>query len=132
MATKKATTKKKATTPKAGPKAKPSAKKTPPINEALKQGELLASIANDTELTRTLVQSILGSLSDHIEQSLRPAAKAGEIRFCGLKIFRHTLPARQARQSYIPATGKYIDIPAKSAKQIIKVSTLKKIDDIIA
>ncbi len=117
--------------PKAAPK-KPAAKKTPAINEPLKQAELVASLADDTELSRPQVQSVLNSLSDHIERSLRPRAKAGEIRFCGLKVFRHKIPARKARTGYIPATGAYIDIPAKKAKAIIKASTLKKIDDIVA
>ena len=133
MASKKKPAKKAAAkpAPKAAPK-KPAAKKTPAINEPLKQAELIASLADDTELSRPKVQSVLDSLSDHIERSLRPRAKAGEIRFCGLKVFRHKIPARKARQGYIPATGAYIDIPAKKAKQIIKVSTLKKVDDIVA
>ena len=120
--------------PKAAPKAapKPAAKKTPAINEPLKQAELFGSLADDTGLSRSQVQSVIDSLSDHIERSLRPKAKAGEIRFCGLKVFRHKIPARKARKGYIPATGQYIDIPAKKAKQIIKVSTLKKVDDIVA
>ena len=145
MAAKKPATKKKAApkpaannatkpAPKAAPKVapKPAAKKTPPINEVLKQAELFSSLSDETGLTRQQVQSVLDSLSDHIERSLRPRAKAGEIRFCGLKVFRHKIPARQARTGYIPATGAYIDIPAKKAKSIIKASTLKKINDIVA
>lgn len=97
--------------------------------KSMSKGELVSRIAEDTELTRREVNSVLESLSSHIEKSLGRRGP-GMFTLPGLvKIERRKVPARKARRG-VPnpfKPGEMMDIPAKPATTKIKVRALKNL-----
>ena len=104
--------------------AKAIAKKKP-----LSKTQLVGAIADDTELTRREVNSVLESLSHQIERSLGRRGP-GMFTLPGLvKIEKRKVPARKARKG-VPnpfKPGELMDIPAKPASTKIKVRALKNL-----
>jgi nucleoid DNA-binding protein len=109
--------------------AKSSAKKTTAIGEKYTKTAILASIAEDTGLSKKQVGTVLDGLTDLIERHLKKRG-AGEFTLPGLlKIKAVTRPARPARKG-VPnpfKPGELMDIPKKPASVRVKVLPLKKL-----
>ncbi|MFN3236343.1 MAG: HU family DNA-binding protein [Pseudomonadales bacterium] len=127
MAAKKATAKKPAAK-KAAPK-----KRLPAIKEKYTKSAILAEIAENTELSKKQVSSVLDELSDLIERHVKKGS-AGEFTLPGLlKIKTVKKPARKARKN-VPnpfRPGETMDIAAKPASTKVKVLPLKGLKEFV-
>lgn len=127
MAAKKATAKKSAAK-KAAPKKKLTA-----IKEKYTKSAILAEIADNTELSKKQVSSVLDELSDLIERHVKKGS-AGEFTLPGLlKIKTVKKPARKARKG-VPnpfRPGETMDIAAKPASTKVKVLPLKGLKEFV-
>ena len=97
----------------------------------LTKTELLANIAEATELPKKDVAAVLEALSAEIEKSLSNKG-AGAITIPGLvKIEKKKVPARKAEKG-VPnlfKPGELMDRPAKPAYNKVKVRALKTLKD---
>ena len=120
----------KAPAKKAPAKAAP-AKKIKAISERYTKTQILNQIAENTELSRKQVQSVLDELSDIIEGHIKKRA-VGEFVMPGLmKVTSVKKPARKARKN-VPnpfKPGETMDVAAKPASVQVKIRPLKKLKD---
>jgi nucleoid DNA-binding protein len=104
-------------------------KKLSAISDKYSKTAILASISEETGLTKKDVNSVLNSLGDLIERHLKKRG-AGEFTLPGLlKIKSVKRPARPARKG-VPnpfKPGELMDIPKKPASTRVKVLPLKKL-----
>ena len=101
-------------------------KKIKAISERYTKTQILAQIAENTDLSKKQVQSVLDELSDVIEGHIKKRA-CGEFVLPGLmKIVTVKKPARKARKGINPFTGEETTFAAKPASTAIKVRPLKK------
>lgn len=127
VTTKKATVKK-TTTKKAVTKAAPI-KKITAIKEKYTKTQLLNQIADNTELTRKQVQSVLDELTDLIEGHIKKRS-VGEFSLPGLlKVTTVKKPAKKARKGINPFTGEEATFKAKPASVQVKIRPLKKLKE---
>ena len=124
-AKKKAPAKKKAT----AKKAPAPAKKIKAISERYSKTQMLTQIAENTELSRKQVQSVLNELTDIIEGHVKKRA-CGEFVLPGLmKIVTVKKPAKKARKGINPFTGEETVFKAKPASIAVKIRPLKKLKE---
>ena len=125
MAPTKKSVKKKAATRQA---AKPAQLKS--ITSKQTKTQILTAISEDTGLTRKQVAEVFTSLNNLATRHLQ---KRGSGEFTvpdlGVKIRRVRKPRTKARMGRNPATGEAIQIAAKPASTVIKVSALKALKD---
>ena len=142
-ATAKKATAKKATAKKATAKKVPVAKKTPVakkkatpavaggVKKPPTKSEILASIAETTELSRKQVISVFDALNDMIQENLKPRGP-GTFSVPGLmKIRVNKRPATRARKGINPFTGEETTFKAKPARKVVKVTPLKNLKDMV-
>jgi nucleoid DNA-binding protein len=131
MAAKKAAAKKKAPAKKAPAKkaAAAPAKKIKAVQERYSKTQILNQIAENTELSKKQVQSVIDELTDIIEGHVKKRA-CGEFVLPGLmKITTVKKPAVKARKGINPFTGEETMFKAKPASVQVKVRPLKKLKD---
>ena len=145
MATKKAAAKKKAPAKKkvaekkAPAKKKAAAKKAvaakkaaPAIKEKLTKGQIVANLAESTDLSKKQVNSVLDELNTLIERSIKKRS-VGEFTIPGvMKITTVKKPARKARKGINPFTGEETVFKAKPASIAVKIRPLKKLKEYAA
>lgn len=90
------------------------------------KAQIVTAIAEETELTKREVDSVLTALAEMAHRHIMPRG-SGEftIPYMGIKVRRI---ARKARMGRNPATGESIKIPAK---KVVKATALKVIKDLI-
>jgi nucleoid DNA-binding protein len=97
----------------------------------LTKTEIMANIAQATELSKKQVAAVLEALASEIQKSLSNKG-AGAITIPGLvKIEKKKVPARAAQKN-VPnpfKPGEFRDIPAKPATSKVKVRALKTLKD---
>ena len=127
---KKAPAKKKAAAKKKAPaKAAPAKKAAPALKEKLTKTQMVASIAESTELSKKQVGDVLAELEALIERSIKKRA-VGEFTLPGLmKITTVKKPAVKARKGINPFTGEETMFKAKPASVAVKVRPLKKMKE---
>lgn len=130
---KKATTTKKTVAKKVAPKE--VARKTPKLtvvkDTALTKTQLLEVIAEQVDLPKKSVASVLETLATVIEHHLKKGA-VGEFTLPGiLKITTQKKPATKARKGINPFTGEEVMFKAKPASIKVKVRPLKKLKDMV-
>ena len=107
------------------------AKAAAAAKKALTKSELMANIAEATELSKKQVGDVLDSLGAEIKKSLS-AKGAGAITIPGLiKIVKQKVPAKAARFN-VPDPfnkGQFRDYPAKPATTKVKVRALKTLKE---
>ncbi len=142
MAAKKQASKKKAvakkTVAKKAPAKKAAAKKTAAKKVAAGTGgkpptktEIIASIAETTELARKDVVSVFDALNGLIQNNLKPRGP-GTFSVPGLmKIRVVKKPATKARKGINPFTGEEAVFKAKPARKVVKVLPLKNLKDMV-
>lgn len=121
---------KKAAAKKAAPKVAP-ARKMPAISERYTKTQILAEIAENTELSKKDVAAVLEELSVLMERHVKKRS-CGEFVLPGiLKVEAKKKPARKAQKN-VPnpfKPGEMMDVAAKPASVQIKVRPLKKLKD---
>lgn len=131
MAAKKKATAKK--TPVAKKKATAS-KKTAAVAGTKKpptKSEIMASIAESTQLSRKEVTSVFEALNGLIQDNLK-ARGPGSFSVPGLmKIRVNKKPATKARKGINPFTGEETVFKAKPARKVVKVTPLKNLKDMV-
>lgn len=122
---------KKAAVKKAAPKKVAPKKAASAIKTRYNKTQILAEIAESTDLSKAQVGSVIDELSDIIERHIRKRA-AGEFTLPGLiKIKTVKKPARKARKN-VPnpfKPGETMDVAAKPASTTVKVLALKKLKE---
>jgi len=130
VAVKKTTAKKKVAAKKAAPKKAP-AKKLSAVQERYSKTQILTEIADNTELSKKQVQSVLDELTDIIERHVKKRA-VGEFVLPGiLKIATVKKPAKKARKGINPFTGEETMFKAKPASIAVKIRPLKKLKEMV-
>jgi nucleoid DNA-binding protein len=124
---KKAPAKKKVAAKKAAP-----AKKATAIKAKMTKSQIVASLADSTELSKKQVNAVLDELNALIERSIKKRA-VGEFTIPGvMKITTVKKPARNARKGINPFTGEATVFKAKPASIAVKVRPLKKLKEYAA
>jgi len=104
------------------------------LKEAMTKTQLLAELAENTELTKAQVASVLEELGTIVERHIRKRA-VGTFTLPGLlKIQAVKKPARKAQKG-VPnpfRPGETMDVAAKPASVKVKVTALKKLKDMVA
>lgn len=96
------------------------------------KAQLLSMLAEDTGLTRTDVLNVLEALNTHIKRNLNRRTGAGYFTIPGLiKIRNVRKPRTKARRGVNPFTGEEITIPAKPARNAIKLQALKGLKEML-
>ena len=108
-------------------------KKAAVLTEAMSKTQLLAELAENTELTKAQVASVLEELGTIVERHITKRA-VGTFTLPGLlKIQAVTKPARKAQKG-VPnpfRPGETMDVAAKPASVKVKVIALKKLKDMV-
>jgi nucleoid DNA-binding protein len=128
MATSKAA--KKAPAKKAEPaKAAPAKKATTALKEKMTKTQIIATIADNTQLSKKQVGDVMAELELLIERSIKKRA-VGEFTLPGLmKITTVKKPAVKARKGINPFTKEEVMFKAKPASVAVKVRPLKKMKE---
>lgn len=110
------------------------AKKATKVEKAMGKGEILAELAERTELTRKQVGRVLDEMADLIEKHISKRS-VGTFTLPGLlRVKVVQTPARPARKG-VPnpfRPGETMDVAAKPARRKVKVLPLKKLKSMIA
>jgi nucleoid DNA-binding protein len=110
------------------------AKKATKIEKAMGKGEILAELADRTELSKRQVGRVLDEMAALIERHIA-ARSVGTFTLPGLlKVKVVQTPARPARKG-VPnpfRPGETMDVAAKPARRKVKVLPLKKLKSMIA
>ena len=137
-AKKKAPAKKKAAAKKAPAKKKVAAKKAAPVKKApaikdkMTKSQIVASLADSTDLSKKQVNAVLDELNTLIERSIKKRS-VGEFTIPGvMKITTVKKPARKARKGINPFTGEETMFKAKPASIAVKIRPLKKLKEYAA
>jgi nucleoid DNA-binding protein len=110
-------------------KAVAAPKKIKAISERYTKTQMVTQIAENTELSRKQVQSVIDELSDIIEGHIKKRA-CGEFVLPGLmKIATVKKPAKKARKGINPFTGEETVFKAKPASNAVKIRPLKKLKE---
>lgn len=116
-------------------KKKATAKKKVAASAAVKKpptkSEIMASIAETTELSRKEVAAVFEALNGLIQDNLKPRGP-GTFSVPGLmKIRVNKKPATKARKGINPFTGEETMFKAKPARKVVKVLPLKNLKDMV-
>lgn len=101
------------------------------ISKTYTKNQIITTIAEDTGLTKKDVGAVLDSLTVLVERHVKKRA-IGIFTLPGLfKIKRMKKKATKARQGINPATGEAITISAKPATNVVRVTPLKALKDMV-
>ena len=134
MATKRKAAKKKAPARKKAAAKKAPAKKvvTTAISDKMTKGQIVSSLADNTELSKKQVSEVLDAYENLIARSIKKRG-VGEFTMPGLmKITTKKKPATKARKGVNPFTGEEQMFKAKPASMQVKVRALKKMKEFAA
>ncbi len=92
--------------------------------------QILTTIAEDTGLSRKQIADVFASLNNLVTRHVQKRG-SGEFTIpdVGIKIRRVKKPRTKARTGRNPATGETIQIAAKPATTVVKVTALKALKD---
>lgn len=113
-------------------KAAPAASAVKAIGNKQTKTQIIAAIAESTELSKKDVGTVFTALGEMIEAHMKRRG-SGEFTIpdTGVKIRRVKKPARKARMGRNPATGEPMKIAAKPASTVVRVTALKALKDTI-
>lgn len=107
------------------------AKKPTTIAAKYNKTQILDAIAENTELSRKQVSSVLEELSNVIGLHIKKKS-VGEFVLPGLlKISTISKPATKARKGINPFTKEEVMFKAKPASTVVKVRPLKKLKEMV-
>jgi nucleoid DNA-binding protein len=120
------TTAKPAATKKVAP-----AKKALTVKEPLTKSQILAHVAETTELSKKQVSAVFEEISAIIEASIKSKGP-GSFTLPGLlKINVIKKPAKKARKGINPFNGEEVIFKAKPAHNVVKIRALKKLKEMV-
>ena len=100
-------------------------------NKAPSKSEILAGIAEETQLSRKQVASVFDALAGQLKNSL---GKKGPGLFVVPGLMKVTLvkkPATKARKGINPFTKEEVMFKAKPARNVVKIRPLKNLKDMV-
>ncbi len=104
---------------------------TTAIKEPMTKAQMYAHIAESTELTKKDVAAVFEEFNNLINRHIKKNA-AGEFKVPGLmKIKVVRKPATKARKGINPFTGEETVFKAKPARNVVKVTPLKALKDMV-
>lgn len=107
------------------------AKKTTAVKDRYNKTQILAEIAQNTELSKKQVGAVLDELGDIVERHIKKRS-CGEFVLPGLmKIITVKKPAKKARKGINPFTGVEQMFKAKPASTTVKIRPLKKLKEMV-
>ena len=112
--------------------AKASTKKAGPIDTKQTKTQIIATISEETGLSKKQIGDVFASLGGLIQRHIRKRG-SGEFSIpdTGVKIRRVVKPARKSRMGRNPATGETIKIAAKPASTTVKCVALKNLKEMV-
>jgi nucleoid DNA-binding protein len=97
--------------------------------KARTKSEILAAVAEKTQLSRRQVSSVLDEISNQVKKDL---GKGSVFTIPGLVKLRCVRkPATKARKGINPFTGQEMMFKAKPARNVVKASPLKALKDMV-
>lgn len=107
-------------------------KKIKAITTKQTKTQVIAAIAESTELSKKDVAAVFSTLGEMITGHMKKRG-SGEFTIpdTGVKVRRVKKPARKSRMGRNPATGEPMKIAAKPASTVVRVSALKALKDTI-
>lgn len=100
------------------------------IKEKQTKAQIISDIADETDMTKKDVKTVLAALAD---QAKRHLVKRGSGEFSipemGVKLRRKEQPARKARKGINPFTGEEMTIKAKPKSLTVRATVLKAMKD---
>ena len=107
-----------------------AAAKNAAIKDPMNKSQMLAEIAENTELSKKQVQAVLNELTTIIDKHVNKKRGVGQFTLPGLfKIMVIRKPATKARKGINPFTGEETTFKAKPARNVVKIRPLKKLKD---
>lgn len=106
-------------------------KKASAVTKPFTKTEILASLAEHTDLSKKQVGEVLDGLANLIERHLKKNAPGVFVMPGLLKFQVINKPATKARKGTNPFTGEETTFKAKLARNVIKVRPLKKLKDMV-
>jgi DNA-binding protein HU-beta len=97
----------------------------------LSKSEIVAKLAEMSELEKKQVQSVLDNLEGLIGTALGRKGSGTFVVPGLMKIVRIEKKATPAKQGRNPKTGETITISAKPARKVVKVRALKKLKEML-
>ncbi len=112
--------------------AAPAAIRIKAITTKQTKTQIIASIAEQTQLTKKNVTDVFSALGNLVEGHMKRRG-SGEFTIpeTGVKVRRVKKPARKARMGRNPATGEAMKIAAKPAQTVVRVTALKALKDTV-
>jgi len=105
------------------------ANKRTAIKKGYTKSQILSEIAENTELTKKEVGSVLDELNSLIERHIKKRA-VGKFTLPGLiKISTVSKPATKARKGINPFTGEETIFKAKPKRIVVKAKALKRLKE---
>lgn len=107
-------------------------KKLTPVSGKQTKTQIIREISENTGLTNQQVKVVLEELHDLAERHMKKRG-SGEfiVPMLGVKIRRIRKKATKKRMGRNPFTGQEIMIPAKPARDVIKVTAMKAIKEML-
>ena len=110
---------------------KPAARKITAVKKPMTKSVIMNEIAQNTELTKKQVTSVIDELSILIERHIKKRSP-GQFTLPGLmKIEVKKKPATKARKGFNPFTKEETMFKAKPARNVVKIRPLKKVKDMV-
>ncbi|MBM5811837.1 MAG: DNA-binding protein [Gammaproteobacteria bacterium] len=98
-------------------------------NAALTKSQVVATIANNTDLRKKQVNSVFDALNGVIKKSLKGAGVFTMPGVCKMRVVRK--PATKAREGTNPFTGEPMMIKAKPASKKVRIRALKNLNEMV-
>lgn len=107
-------------------------KKLKAIKDKQTQTQIIASISDETGISKKEVKAVLESLGEHAQRHIMKRG-SGEFKvpYMGVKVNRKTKPATKKRMGRNPATGEEMVIAAKPKRDVVKAMPLKAMKELI-
>lgn len=104
----------------------------PPRGESkpMTKAELLREVASKANITQSDVEKVLNALEELTKQELKSTGEFSPLPGL-LKVKKKRKPAAPARDGRNPSTGAAMRIPAKPAHDVVKVTVLTKLKDMV-
>jgi nucleoid DNA-binding protein len=98
-------------------------------NAAPTKSQIVATIADQTDLTKKQVVAVLDALNGVMKKALRGAGVFTLPGVCKMRVVKK--PATKAREGVNPFTGAKMTIKAKPASKKVRVRSLKNLNEMV-
>jgi nucleoid DNA-binding protein len=102
---------------------------TKKVQKPSTKSQIFTFIADDTGFTKREVGMVFDSMEVLIKKDLKRAGSFSIPGLCKIRVVRK--PATKARKGINPFTGEEMMFKAKPARNVVKVTALKKLKDMV-